>query len=150
MARHTIAMRKTLKKEHVSKNRDNMRGCLYFLHPGSMRGLTSHFRGDHTALVVRVQHHGACTETHVGALCVQTLSLHTARLLLTLINICRAGGERERGERGSKLESERDGDKYLKRCCWEFCRLSPILLLKCSPRARRTNVQPFTLVNLSN
>lgn len=66
----------------------------------SIRVLTCHFRGDHTALVVRVQHQRVCTETHVGALCVQTLSPHTARLILTLINVCRGG------EKGREMETK--------------------------------------------
>lgn len=51
--------------------------------------LTGHLRTKNTVVTGGVDHHGMCTETHVWAICVHTLSTHTHRRIQTLIDVCR-------------------------------------------------------------
>lgn len=51
--------------------------------------LTGHLWNKDTAVTAGVQHHGMCTEAHVGAIGVQTLSTNTHRLIQTLIDVYR-------------------------------------------------------------
>lgn len=49
--------------------------------------LTGLLRKEHALVSVGIQHHGECTETIVGAICVETLSTNTHRLIQTLIDV---------------------------------------------------------------